>query len=163
MIYYEILYYTILQNTILYCTSILYYTSDILIPRYHTLQYSFLLKFFHTLILQYYSSIIFSRLCCRTVIYCYPVNSGRLVNPNLSTGSTRVMCCSNWNISPEGQSSRFFASQNINIFILEDLGATRPSFQLLRRAGALWAPWGPAGPAGGLRPPVGLQYPNFEL
>ena len=32
-----------------------------------------------------------------------------------------------------------------------------------RGLGALRAPWGPAGPAGGLRPPVGLQYPNFEL
>ena len=29
--------------------------------------------------------------------------------------------------------------------------------------GALRAPLGPAGPDGGLRPPVGLQYPNFEL
>ena len=33
-----------------------------------------------------------------------------------------------------------------NISQLEDLGTTRP-----------------AGPAGGLRPPVGLQNPNFEL
>ena len=35
--------------------------------------------------------------------------------------------------------------------------AMRLSFKVL-----LWAR-GPEGPAGGLRPPVGLEYPNFEV